>query len=433
MTKFLKRVLLFLFACSELLMITSCKQDDSKKPTTPKPEVVVDMEDSLTAMQLAKAMQMGWNLGNTLDAISFWPWEGKTFPYNEGLESETSWGELKTTKAIIEAGIKNGYKTIRIPVTWSNHLTSTKYVIDSAWLERVQQVVDWAIEAGYYVILNEHHSVHGYISDTLQKCEGYIIRNTPEDIAESKAFLENIWTQICQTFNNGYDEHLIFETMNEPNNRTHDHAWYAYSQTSCEECVADLKLINEYNQLIVDTIRASGGNNAKRFIMIPGSSTSTNAPLMESFKLPTDTAKDRLIVTVHTYPMGLDEGESFITHFTDEVKNTISWELGQLNEKFAAKGIPVVIGEFGIAKKNKLNGSKANYSGSESNYDDRLACFKYVTELAGKYTMPLINWDAGGSQDDSMATINRTTCKPWEPEYLAAGIAAWKAGNEEVE
>ena len=164
-------------------------------PSTPQVPVEekdpVELDDTLTAMKLAKAMECGWNLGNTLDAYD--NWSTKTYPFNQGLDSQTDCGEEITTKAIIETGInKGGYKTIRIPVTWSNHLTDTNYTIDPDWMARVKEIVDWAYDAGYYVILNEHHSVHDNMSKPLKKCEGYIV--TTESADESKAFLKSIWT-----------------------------------------------------------------------------------------------------------------------------------------------------------------------------------------------------------------------------------------------
>ena len=172
------------------------------------------LNTSLKAMDIAKQMECGWNLGNTLEARDNWSPKSKIFPFNEGLSSETDWSEELTTKAIIETGIKNGYKTIRIPVTWCNHLVDTNYTIDSQWMARVKQIVDWAIDAGYYVILNEHHSVHDEMNSPIKHCEGYNV--SAKDEKETKAFLQAIWKQISETFNNNYDEHLIFETMNEP-------------------------------------------------------------------------------------------------------------------------------------------------------------------------------------------------------------------------
>ena len=396
----------------------------SQTPYTPvEAKDPVELDDTLTAMKLAKAMECGWNLGNTLDARTSWTAESKVFPFNEGLTSETVWGEVSTTKAIIETGIKNGYKTIRIPVTWCNHLTDTNYTIDPAWMNRVKQIVNWAYDAGYYVILNEHHSVHDDMTSPLKKCEGYIV--TTESAAESKAFLKAIWAQICQNFNDEYDEHLIFETMNEPRDTAHEHCWNTQPDT-CDVCKAEVALVNEYNQLILNTIRESGGNNANRFVMVPAMGTGINEALKDGFKLPEDSASDRLIVTGHRYPLDSGGTGTGSHHFDSNTKNEITYNTRSLYSKFVSKGIPVVIGEFGAARVGYTSDGK-KISDFVITAQDRLDCFSYFAQQAGKYSMPFINWDCGG--DNGMATINRKTCSIYEPEYLAAVIKAWKDGN----
>ncbi len=403
----------------------------SQEPYTPvEPKDPVELDNTLTAMKLAKAMECGWNLGNTLDARSD---ASKVYPFNQGLDSETCWGEVETTKAIIETGIKNGYKTIRIPVTWCNHLTDTNYTIDSKWMARVKQIVDWAYDAGYYVILNEHHSVHDKMSTPLKKCEGYIVR--PEDEAESKAFLKAIWEQISQTFNNSYDEHLIFETMNEPRDTAHEHCWNTQPDT-CDICKGEVALVNKYNQLILDTIRSSGGNNANRFVMVPAMGTGINEALKDGFKLPEDSASDRLIVTGHMYPLDSGGTGHGSHHFDSNTQNEITYNTRSLYSKFVSKGIPVVIGECGAARKASEYNDELQKSVYISDYkvtfEDRLKCFSFFAEQAGKYTMPFINWDCGG--EDGMATVDRKNCKMFETEdskkYVETIINAWKKGNE---
>ena len=383
---------------------------------------------SISAMDLTKQMECGWNLGNSLEARDNWSAQSKKFPFNQGIGSETVWGEAVTTKAIVETGINNGYKTIRIPVTWCNHLVDTNYTIDSKWMAHVKQIVDWAIDAGYYVILNEHHSVHDDMSSPLKHCEGYIVRTGDEK--ESKAFLEAIWKQISETFNNDYDEHLIFETMNEPRNSAHEHCWNP-QPSSCKECKQDVKILNEFNQLILDTIRASGGNNANRFVMIPGSGTSISTALADYFVLPKDSAKDKLIVTVHLYPLdggGTGRGSH---HFNSQTKNEIITNFRLLNEKFSSKGIPVVLGECGAARKGGSyweNGKEKKITDYVVTYEDRLNCFSFIASQTGKYSMPMINWDCGGI--DGMATVDRKKCRIVEPEYNAAIIKAWQDANK---
>ncbi|MBQ3836811.1 MAG: glycoside hydrolase family 5 protein, partial [Treponema sp.] len=280
----------------------------------PRPDVVLNA--NLSALDIAKKMECGWNLGNTLD---YRLCDGN-YPCNFGLSAETAWGEVLTSEQIIKTGIENGYKTIRIPVTWFNHLVDANYTIDPQWMARVKQIVNWAIDAGYYVILNDHHSVHEEkISKPLQRFAGYIIRSGDE--AESKKFLEAVWKQIAAAFNNEYDERLIFETLNEPRNIGHEHEW-SPTPGSCDECKANVTLLKECNQLILDVIRASGGNNANRCVIIPALCSGLQPALDLGLEmLPTDSASGKLMVTVHIYPLDGGNTGHYSHHFDAATKN----------------------------------------------------------------------------------------------------------------
>ena len=426
----------------------------------PAPIPLVDtgsksFDTSISAIALVKKMQLGWNLGNTFDAHSF-GWQ--PLYWNQGIETEFHWEARETTKELIDFPYSEGYKTIRIPVTWFDHIIDDKYTIDPDFMARVKTIVDYAIDAGYYVILNEHHSVHGEHENTIRTtssgweyskrkmpsplgyADGYIVSSNPEDQAESKRFLKAIWTQIADAFNNGYDEHLIFETMNEPRNardehpasyrdRT-DHEWtpgmksafynldgsikgYWCDNRECEECLKEYEVLNDYNQLCLDTIRASGGNNANRFVMIPGLCTHIETVLQKIddeekgifspglFKMPKDSAKDKLILTVHKYPGWRDEDQN---KFSERMQNNISNLLGLLNEQYVQKGIPVVIGETGAEK-------------GPVSFDERLAWARYLSQTARKYGMALVWWDCGSSET-SMAEIDRVNKKFFEAELV---------------
>ncbi len=381
----------------------------------------IPFNKSISAMELAKKMECGWNLGNTLDARE--SWSKKNFPKNDTLKSETIWGEELTTEAIIKTGYSYGYKTIRLPVTWCNHIIDDNYTIDPKWMARVKEIVDWSINTGYYVILNEHHSVHDNMNSPLKHCEGYIANS--KDEKESKAFLQAIWKQICENFNNDYDEHLIFETMNEPRNTSHEHCWSPQIK-NCAECKTDVRLINEYNQLILDTIRKSGGNNANRFVMIPGNGTSIETALADYFVLPKDSASDKIMVTVHMYPLDAGGTGKQSHHFDSITKNDITRKFASLNKKFSSKGIPVVLGECGASRKAGTywdNGIEKKITDYVVTYEDRLNCFTHIAEQTGKYSMPIINWDCGGIW--GMATIDRKKCKAVEKEYIDSVVSAW--------
>ena len=388
-----------------------------------EPRPTVQLNSSVTAFEIAKKMECGWNLGNTLDAYSE-DYKGD-YPYNQGLSSENCWNQISTTEEIIKTGCNNGFKCIRIPVTWYNHIIDDDYTIDPAWIKRVKQVVNWAMDAGYYVILNEHHSVRDNMNNPLKKGEGYILRTS--DQTESKAFLKAIWQQITQAFNNEYDEHLIFETMNEPRDTSHEHAWYPLPE-SCSVCREELKLLNDYNQLILDTIRASGGNNANRLVIIPSIGSNNNslrADIADAFKLPNDSAKNKLMVTIHEYPLDSGGTGNGAHHFDDATKSTLFNEAKRLYELFISKEIPVVLGEYGAARK---------YSDFDMTDADRFNCFSYFASLCGSLSMPFINWDVGwsstGSEPEGMNQIDRKNCTLVEADLTAAIISAWQNTNK---
>ncbi len=416
-------------------------QPQEQPQVQPRPNVTLNA--SLSALDIAKKMECGLNLGNSFD----YRFGSGNYPWNSGLGAETAWGEVLTTERIIKCGIENGYKTIRIPVTWFNHLVDANYTIDPQWMARVKQVVNWAIDAGYYVILDEHHSVRDEIEKPLQRYAGYNIRRGDEE--ETKRFLEAVWKQIAAAFNNEYDEHLIFETLNEPRNIGHkvgsaDHEWFP-DPDHCDECKANVTLLKECNQLILDTIRASGGNNANRCVMVPA----LGSQLQPAFELglqmlPTDSASGKIMATVHWYPLdGGNNGEAS-HHFNvatkvDTQNNKIKSKMEELNDKFVSQGIPVVIGEYGAKRKaykwNKDTEQHEEITDFIVTCQDRLECFTYLASLAGKYSIPLLNWDADNKKGDGSYigdpntgsnTIDRVNCKLVEPECVAAIIKAWK-------
>lgn len=369
---------LFFISAGCLFLFTSCNNsilEDTEGSATIK---------DISAKALVAEMKAGWNLGNTLDATASWLED----PASYGLESETCWGNPKTTKEIIHMGTENGYKTIRIPVTWYNHIIDKKYTIDPNWLKRVKKIVDWAIEDGYYVILNEHHSVYDNMNSPLKYGNGYIVRNNETDIAESEAFLKAIWTQIATAFNSSYDEHLIFETMNEPRNTSHtEHTWQPglnlgwCDNTKCQECIADYKILNKYNQICLDVIRATGENNANRFVMIPSLCTGADTTSHELFEFPEDSATDKLILTVHNYLMGVNK-DLIRKAFTDNEKIELNKILLDLDENYISKGIPVIVGESGVLHDVPVA--------------EAIKWITYFGKAAKNYGISIVYWDDGG-------------------------------------
>lgn len=319
-----------------------------------------------SAIKTVADMKTGWNLGNTFDAIN------GTTP-----ASEMSWGQPKTTKAMIDGLAESGIKTIRIPTSWSNHFIDKNYTIDPAWMSRVKEVVDWAIADGLYVILNSHHD-NWEKNTPVPRCGGYY--PTSANYEESSRFAVNVWAQIALAFNNGYDEHLVFETFNEPRLRGTNHEWIF--DRNAAECKDAAETLNQLNQDVLDIIRASGGNNQKRFVACPGLQASPESALAAAFVMPKDDAPGKLILSVHMYTPYV---------FAMESPGSIRWnpalerdfvsQFIRLNNNFIKKGYAVYIGEYGATNKNNL--------------DDRVAWFHSYIRNSHKYGIPCFLWDNG--------------------------------------
>ena len=337
----------------------------------------VEFDDTITAEQIVNEVGMGWNLGNTLDA-----WE-ETEGYNQGLSSEESWDNPKTTEAMIEFIAKSGFKTIRIPTTWHNHLIDEKYTIDPEWMKRVKTIVDWGIKYGLYVILNVHHDIYTNYEVPLTYGKGYY--PSKRDIKESEKFIYNVWKQISEAFNNGYDHHLIFEGLNEPRLVGTEYEW---SYNSSEPiCVEACEVLNEYLRLVVKAIRESGLNNEKRFIMITPLSAGFQPSIESDIVFPDDSkynpTNNKFILSVHMYApydFALNSDKTF-TKFEESYKVDLKNNFEALYNKFVSNNQQVIIGEMGIVNKN--------------NTEDRLAWAEYYVSTARYYHLSTVLWDNG--------------------------------------
>lgn len=371
-----------------------------------------DFDTTISGIDLAKNMKVGWNLAMTLEA------HDNNYHTYHGLAAETYWHSPYTTKEIIHLPKATGYSSIRIPVTWYYHIIDDKYTIDPKWMARVKQIVDWAIEDGYYVILNEHHSKHDNMNSPIKYGEGYIVRNTPEDIAESERFLKAIWTQIATAFNGSYDEHLVFEFMNEPTNAGHEHEWdpglvryygeYRLDSSNCKECLADYKILNEYNQVCLDAIRSTGGNNAQRFVIVPALCEQEQPLLHKLFKLPEDIATGKLMVTTHNYDMGVRE-EYVKNKYTPEMESSIKKTYSKLNKAFVEKGIPVILGETHTLRSVPLK--------------EREKWAKSLYKIASSYGIPVLYWEDEYNLSNHFDRNNLTVI---EPDFVKLMIDSWQ-------
>ena len=333
----------------------------------------VEFNDSVTATQLADEMGFGFNLGNTLEAFD----DSKTL---QGLESETCWGVTKTSQEIIEGLVKKGFKSIRLPVSWHNHLIDNHYTIDPDWMKRVKTIVDWSINAGLTVILNDHHD-NAAATEELSYGQGYY--PSRKHITESNKFLYNIWTQIAKAFNNGYNEKLVFETLNEPRPRDTDCEWtYKKGDTICEEAAS---VVNEFNRLIVKAIRETGGNNEKRFIMVTPLAAAYGAATASDFIFPGDSMynpyNSKILLSVHMYlpyNFAMNKDTNYV-NFEEAYANELGSNFKYLYENFCLKGHQVIVGEMGTIDKN--------------NTEARIQWANYYMENSRKFNLPCFIWD----------------------------------------
>lgn len=395
-----------LLLTASLLIFASCskaKPVEAKAYLFNKDVAVVDEKEPVkfngkTAMEAVKDMTIGWNLGNTLDATG-----------GKGTSSETSWGMPITHPDMLTGLAESKIKTLRLPVSWSNHIIDDNYTIDPVWMERVQMIVDWALDEGMYVILNTHHDNFPN-PNAIDKVGYYYPNNLNFD--KSVKFLENVWAQICLAFNNGYDEHLVFETLNEPRLRGTSHEWWF--DKNAPECLEAADCLNKYNQIIVDTIRASGGNNAERFIAVPGLQCSPQSALAEQFVIPTDTKKDKLIVAVHMYsPYKFAMESPGVKVFNKQLQTEIAMTFKSLNTKFVENGYPVLIGEFGAVNKDNLE-ARIEWGRAFIKYSRRYGMTSCLWDNG--------QWEAGNDYNEKFGFYDRDMCEWYFPELIEAMV-----------
>lgn len=392
------------FSCSPS---TSSPTDDNNIPSIPGVDTPVD---GLSSIQFASAMQSGWNLGNTFDASSVGSKE------NKGNNCETSWGMPKTTKKMINTVADKGFKTIRIPISWHNHITDgTNYTIDPDWLARVKEVVDWARDDKMFVIINIHHD--NLKSADMSTTYGFSVNTNANENATSKDYIKKIWTQVATYFKD-YDNHVIFELLNEPRNMDLSNA---FNPTSDEESECNA-VIKEYEQVALDAIRKTGGNNANRFIMVPyyAASPWKNA----NWSLPNDTATDKLLISTHAYDpynFAMYDGSTINTDFKEgEEGKDLTNLFNNLKTKWVNNGRGVVMGEASCTDKENLS--------------DREAWFNSYITKAKEINCPVILWDnmqtASSSNDigERHGYLNRANCTWFFPTLVNTMVT--KAGGQ---
>ena len=353
--------------------ITSEAETSSGKflPDTTIPEVSIEQKPvpDTECFGFVRDMKIGVSLGNTFDAYN-------DTGLRDEMDTETAWVSIRTSRSMIQAFHEAGFETIRIPVSWHNHIVDEDFTISEKWAARVNEVVDWAVEEGMHVILNIHHDNHeeagGFYPDRAH-------------MEQSKRYIRRIWEQLSERYKD-YDDRLIFESMNEPRLVGHQYEWWFPAGN--EEVKESVLCINELNQLFVDTVRAGGGNNASRYLMCPGYDASPDGALHSSYVLPTDTkemqGKGHIMVSVHAYtPYGfaLDlNGTSYFSASRTSSTQEIDSFMDKLYNRFIVKGIPVVIGEFGACDK-------------KGNIQERVDFAAYYIAAAKTRGMTALWWD----------------------------------------
>ena len=348
-------------------------------------------ESDETAMEFVSHIKIGWNLGNTLDSVPS--------AYSSPSSAESLWGCPVTTKQMIDAVKQAGFNCVRVPVSWGQKMDKSSYKINDDWMNRVQEVVNYVIENDMYCIVNIHHD------------------NTPADYpyfypdsahyAQSEKFVTSIWSQVSERFE-AYDNHLIFETMNEPRLIGHNNEWWI--DPNSNDCKDAMNCVNKLNAAALDTIRKSGGNNEKRFVLMPSYAANCDESTLAGVVMPDD---DRIIAEAHAYtPYNFALA-------SDSDGGTANWSeanggadivnlMKRLQKAYLSKGIPVILDEFGASNRN--------------NEDTRAAWAKFYVSQADSYGIPCVLWDNNqfGVGSENLGLLNRNNLTIAYPKLLAA-------------
>lgn len=333
-----------------------------------------------TAKSIAAEMGLGWNIGNTMEVPG----------------DPTLWGNQVPTQRLIDSAKAAGFKTIRIPTAWDSHANQSTNVIDAQWMAQVKAVVDYCIKDSLFVILNSHWD-GGWLENDI----------TAENQPGANKKQEAYWRQIALAFKD-YGRHLLFASANEPNAKN----------------ATQMAILNTYHKTFIDVVRATGGNNASRTLVLQGPETDIEKTNQLMNSIPVDHIAGRLMAEVHFYPYQFclmesdaDWGKVFYfwgaaNHSTTNLQRNSTWGeesfvdsvFNLMKVKFVDKNIPVILGEFGAMKRTTLNGDdlKKHLASRESFY-------KYVSKSAKQHGLIPVVWDTGYKGDNNMTVLDRTS------------------------
>lgn len=361
--------------------------------TSPLPADATGMGSS--ASQIAAQIKLGWNIGNTLEAIG----------------GETAWGNPRVTRELIQLVKQSGFNAIRIPCSWNQYMeNSSTAKIKLDWLNRVKEVVQLCVDNDMYVILNIHWD-GGWLENNVNPDKQEV------NNAKQKAF----WEQIATHLRN-FDEHLLLASANEPN----------------VENATQMTVLQSYHQTFVDAVRSTGGRNSHRVLVVQGASTDIEKTNTLMSTLPTDPIQNKLMVEIHYYTpyqfalMTQDEswGKMFYYwgngfHSTSDTQRNATWGeestvdamMGLMKTKFVDKGIPVIMGEYAVGRRTSLTGSNLTlHLASRAHY------LKYVTKQAKANGILPFYWDAGGLGNNGSGLFDRSKNTVFDQQALDALI-----------
>jgi endoglucanase len=344
------------------------------------------VSSGVTSVELTRLMGIGWNVGNSLDAVG----------------GETNWGNPLITQQLINSVKAAGFKTIRLPVAWSKFSNAQNFVIQTAWMDRVEQVVNYALNADMYVVMNIHWD-GGWMQPTYAQ-QSYVNNR-----------LNIMWTQIANRFKN-YDDRLLFAGTNE----------VMVDGDYGTPTVEYYTVQNSFNQTFVDTVRATGGKNATRHLVVQGFNTNIDHTVNFA-AIPVDTVNDRLMMEVHYYdPYNFTlNTNSNITQWGSIATNpsaTETWanesytnaQFQKMKTHFVDQGVGVILGEYGVVSRLNVSGH-ATYR----NYWN-----EYITQSAYNHGLVPIYWDNGYSGDGGFALFDRNTGSLLYPALIQAIVKA---------
>lgn len=360
-------------------------QSESQQETT-EPETVTDYGEmrGLSAKELIAEMKTGWNLGNSLDAIG---------------ADETAWGNPVTTKEMIQAVADKGFDILRIPVTWGQHMDE-KNNVETEFMDRVQEVVDYGISCGMYVILDTHHEPDSWLKPESKRMD----KVEPQFTA--------LWEQIAERFAN-YGDKLVFEGINEARMKGTPTEWTGGTADG-RECV------NKLNKIFVDTVRASGGNNACRLLLV---STYAHAITRDAFTDFVAKYDDYTGVSVHAYTpysFTYHSGESYETYVWDgSEKQSVETTFKMIDKFLLSEGVPVMITEYGAVRKQL---DEFTY-----NTDEVIKWLNDYLGIAKSYGIPCVWWDNNyfSSGNELFGIFDRATCQWTAPQIAEAVVALY--------